>query len=1448
MADPDLIAQAPPLEITVSPTARPPTFTPEGRTGGGAGAGGQAAPTIGDDYLRQTQAEQARHAREILGGLAEGDKPAGGAKAPAQPTEAAPQTWQEKAIAARNALVMAPVTVGKAYVAASKDVARSLPQAPAAIVGGAGEAVRQLSRAGASLDQWLSEKTGGMIGTSLDEYKTLLRADPKTAADANLPDAELWKRIEKSGNELLKSVVPSIGKPDTVTGGLIHDAAQFLTGMAVGGKLLEGMTIPIQGFGKAVATGAFSDFAARDPDAAKLADLIEKHPALKNPVTGFLQAKEDDPEVMKRLKAALEGAGMGVVTEGFIRGLRVLKARNKAGQAAGNDASLLTKMEEDAAAKFGRMSDEAMALIGDPTAPLVSARTPGQKASVAAKRIDAAGRDFDGAPLQSPTTIKAYHGSPSEFTSFDAAKIGSGEGGKLTEGTGHYFTSNPLLAHEYKDFAKGPKQNIPNGKEGGPGHLYEVELHVKPEELMTWPRIALAKQPPEVQALAKEWKLTAAESASGREIYAAIKAKIMAKDATLTEAAAEKETARIVGEKVPGSKYQEPDLHGGLHTNFVLFPGNESRAKVVRRNGQAVPDPNDTRSADEIMAALEAKLEANTSNISTQELANGLVKTVDAGGNDIYVNFARIDSPEAVKKTIGLMADAGQARIDAKRGGAKQTFREMEGLADDLGMDVTDLLSRRSGAPMSAAEALAARSLLVASGSRLTELARNIAGGTARPAEEFAFRRQMALHAAIQAEVIAARTETARALASWNIPRGGSLEASKSIHETLEAMGGSATTHQLALRLSQLSAQGLNSPAKFNDFVRKSATAATIDAAMEAWKSALLSGPTTHLSNMFSNTLTMGVMTGERRVAAMISDFRGTVDGVAAGEADAMVHGLVESSKDAFRMAWAALKTGDSEFGRASGKADMMQTRAISREALGLPDNVWGNAVDYLGKGFNVPFRLLTAEDEFFKTMTFRMELHAQAQRVAVSEGLTGEAAFRRMREVIDNPPEVVKLAAQDFALAATYNRELTGALQKIGQARGDDGAMGRALQFVLPFFRTPVNVFTASMERSPLAPLTAQFRADVQAGGARQDLALARMATGTTIMAIAADLADRGMITGSIGHYPQEREARERQGIPQYSIKIGNKWVSYNKLDPIAMPMAVAANMAELARRFEIEPDKVDSVKEIVGAGVAATAKAALDRSFMQGTAGILSAIENPEEKMDAYLKSQIAGFFTPAISNTVAQLSDPTKRETFDALDAIEARIAGLSRTLIPRMDLWGREVRIAESGAGRVFDVISPIKVQSDKPNPIDAELIRLNFFPKRIDKKGHWDGAPVEFSKYPEVYAAYAKLAGNDLKEPQYDGKGMMDFLNSVVEGKSSYNDYWKILTDGAEGGKAQFIQKVVQDYRKAARREIEGDPRFTKFRQYLVKQGGDEAAKKAKTQEERDIAPSIPRLQ
>lgn len=59
-------------------------------------------------------------------------------------------------------------------------------------------------------------------------------------------------------------------------------------------------------------------------------------------------------------------------------------------------------------------------------------------------------RDYEAlAAMFGPGAIKAYHGSPYDFSAFDASKIGTGEGAQAY-GHGLYFADNPNVARTYQ--------------------------------------------------------------------------------------------------------------------------------------------------------------------------------------------------------------------------------------------------------------------------------------------------------------------------------------------------------------------------------------------------------------------------------------------------------------------------------------------------------------------------------------------------------------------------------------------------------------------------------------------------------------------------------------------------------------------------------------------------------------------------------------------------------------------------------------------------------------------------------------------------------------------------------------------------------------------------------------------------------------------------------------
>ena len=798
---------------------------------------------------------------------------------------------------------------------------------------------------------------------------------------------------------------------------------------------------------------------------------------------------------------------------------------------------------------------------------------------------------------------------------------------------------------------------------------------------------------------------------------------------------------------------------------------------------------------------------------------------IAAGDEQVYINFARIDTPDDVKTLIGEMANRFKGPItEATRG--KITQRETVQLADDLGMTVTDLLERRMGQPFNAEEALAARGLWAASGEKLLEAAKKAASPNAGAVDQFNFRKMMATHYAIQAEVIGARTETARALASWRIPAGGGIEKARAIEQVMTSVGGPEASAEMARRLAILADQGAT-PAALAKFAEKGYGAASVDAIREVWINGLLSAPATHIVNSTSNLAVAFQQIYERGVAAQIGIFRGTEGGVAPGEALAMAHAAISSVKDAFRMAGKALRTG--ETGYALNQVDSPRSYALSAEAFKISSETGlGRTVDMVGEVARIPSRFLGAEDEFFKTIGYRMELHAQALRKATAEGLKGDELYKRIGQLLVETPENLKIAAADAALYNTFTQapgQIGRALINAREAAVIGGVPVGTL--VLPFLRTPVNIARYTFERTPLAPLVSQWRDDIMAGGARADLALARMGTGTSIMLIAFDWADSGLISGMgpMGASHQgEREAMIRQGWQPYSIKVGERWYSYNRTDPFGMTMGMAADIAQAIRQGEISEDDVDEWQEVMAMGITATAQAAVSRRYLQGFSEFVNVMSDPQRYAPQYIKNLFASFVPyTALSGAVERAVDPIVRDPDTVWQAMQAKIAGLSEDLPARRNLWGDEIHTV-SGLGTAYDFFSPARAREVEATPIDTELMRLAIsdtrgegsLPQRIRKKASFAGVEINFKEFPEVYEQYVTLAGNDLKHPAW-GLGAKDFLNAVVTGNHPMS---RVYTMGSDERKLLFIASTIRQYRELAAREILADPANAEFAMYV----------------------------
>jgi len=131
--------------------------------------------------------------------------------------------------------------------------------------------------------------------------------------------------------------------PKTAAGEFTKEVGTFLAGFGAGGALLKGGKI-LQGttklakIGRGMAQGAFSDFMTRDGHEERLSNLLSDHPNLLQPVAAYLAAKEDDSELLGRIKNAAEGLVVGGVLDMFLAGVKAVKGMRSAKTAAEREA------------------------------------------------------------------------------------------------------------------------------------------------------------------------------------------------------------------------------------------------------------------------------------------------------------------------------------------------------------------------------------------------------------------------------------------------------------------------------------------------------------------------------------------------------------------------------------------------------------------------------------------------------------------------------------------------------------------------------------------------------------------------------------------------------------------------------------------------------------------------------------------------------------------------------------------------------------------------------------------------------------------------------------------------------------------------------------------------------------------------------------------------------
>jgi len=625
-------------------------------------------------------------------------------------------------------------------------------------------------------------------------------------------------------------------------------------------------------------------------------------------------------------------------------------------------------------------------------------------------------------------------------------------------------------------------------------------------------------------------------------------------------------------------------------------------------------------------------------------------------------------------------------------------------------------------------------------------------GANASAAEIAEFLRMTNRLSMIHAEFLGKRAEVARALNAMKVisESGTNLEA---ITRILKEHGGSP---EEVAKLAELAAKADN-PAQAAAMARKFVKPTVMSKILEVWKAMMLSGPKTHLANLLGNINGLIIQPADRLAAAGIGMALRTpkAERVRFAEAHAEVNGMVHGVMDGLRLAGDIVR----------GKEPLDPAKA---------DALRGGAIEgTTGEVVRIPFRGLSASDALFRTMAERGEAYALATRQAINENFApGTREYHnRIMEIVANPTEEMQAAMIDAGHRAVYTRPL-GKLGAALSAASHDSPLG----LFLPFVRTPANILKWGLEHSPTGLILPSVRADLKAGGAARDLALGRMVVGTVVGAIILGLEKDGIVTGGGLSEPEKLRSKKLAGWQPYSIKVGDTYYSYARLDPVGRLLSAAADTSELLR---VVPDaKKDAAPMIV----ASIGNATISQTYLSGLANLVNAATDPT-RYGARFFDQYAASLVPGAIGQAAVAKDPYVREINSALDAIQSRIPIMREQLLPKRNpLTGEPIKGAESALGFL-----PISTSTDATDKVLTEAARLGIPISSAPKKvhvGRGTGKPGDVKITPEDRNAYTEVQGKFAHEI------LTPFVNSPM---------WDALPD--------FVRtKVYKDAIRRARRQ------------------------------------------
>ena len=580
---------------------------------------------------------------------------------------------------------------------------------------------------------------------------------------------------------------------------------------------------------------------------------------------------------------------------------------------------------------------------------------------------------------------------------------------------------------------------------------------------------------------------------------------------------------------------------------------------------------------------------------------------------------------------------------------------------------------------------------------------------------------------------------------------------------------------------------------------------------------ALVSSPLTHAVIAASNLFQAFGRPVMRMGGSLATGTWSTVGREAAGQYGYMIGAL----PDAFNSAVQAFKLSDSIIAAHGGSAVPTHTiglaQSIAQEPFGPWDNLTGilkNTLLAWNKTVTVPTRFISGQDEMVKQVVYRGQVQAKALIEGSNQGLRGQDLAQyvkdRLYSAFDEYGRGTDKAALQEAKVATYQNDLNpGTFGAAAQRFQQEYPLSRV---VVPFLRTPVNLFRQGVQLTPGLNLAQrEYRQMISGsmGPTAQAQAVGQMGMGSLLMGVLGLLAYHGHVTGDAPSDPKLAAEAMQDGWRPNSIVVTHQdgsrtYVPFDRYDPLMMPMAMAANIVSIINYYEgggmADQNKAQPMLEALSVGLI---KQMTDKLYLQSMRNTLEALMDPDGTLGKWAGG-MAGNYVPFSSALHLVNTDPVMREADGFISAALGRLPGFSADFRPRRDWAGDPVTVHKglwlnTPADQANAEVQRLALQQGASIGAPSAKAKGGADLRGITMAGDKDPA----SAGREAYDRFQELAGRPPGQPS-----LRDAVTKLVS-----SDEYQKMPDGSpdvKGTKITTLADLVKGYRSGALAAVSGD--------------------------------------